>query len=218
MNVILVTLTCCMRGNIEALFIHLYLMKLSKFILALLVVSSAIGMSQSFDSPALAGSARFYCGTSDNVPVTKVRSSRGDEVLLRWKNSYKDFSATKRCQIVTEKLQQQFNRGRFVVTSNENVNGMPVVCAVSAVGDRCNADSILFTLPRGSSARAAAEQFESLRSAASIKAMELSGRQESYATVVDGNYYINLGQAIADITGESIQQPATPTSQQEDRF
>jgi hypothetical protein len=197
-------------------------MKLSKPVLALLVVSGAIGMSQSFDSPALAGSSRFYCGTSDNVPATKVRSSRGDEVLLRWKNSYKGFSATKRCQIVTEKLQQQFNRGRFVVTSNENVNGMPVVCAVSAVGDSCNADSILFTLPRGSSARAAAEQFESLRSAASIKPLELSGRQEnsgkSYSTVVDGNYYINLGQAVADITGESMEQSVAPTSEPEDRF
>jgi Circadian oscillating protein COP23 len=197
-------------------------MKLSKPVLALLVVSGAIGMSQSFDSSALAGESRFYCGTSGNVPVTKVRSSRGDEVLLSWKHSYKGFSATKRCQIVTQKLQQQSSRGRVVVTSNENVNGMPVVCAVSAVGDRCNADSILFTLPRGSSARAAAEQFDSLRSAASIKPIELSGRQEnsgkSYATVVDGNYYVNLGQAVADITGEPIEQSVAPTSQPEDRF
>jgi Circadian oscillating protein COP23 len=191
-------------------------MKLSKPVLALLVVSGAIALSQSFASPALAGSTRFYCDTSDSTPVTKVRSSRGDEVLLSWKNSYKGFSAAKRCQIVTQKLQRQFDRGRFIVTSNQNVNSMPVVCAVKAVGDSCNADSILFTVPRGSSARAAAEHFESLRSAATSKPIELSGGagtpDKSYATVVDGNYYINLGQAVADITEESIQQPIAPTS------
>ncbi len=214
MMVSYVTLTYCIYGYHWSISLHQRVMKLSKPVLALLVISGAIGTSQLFDSPALAGQTRFYCDTSGDMPVTKVSTPRGEEEMIRWKNAYGNgFTAAKRCQVVTQRLQMQTNRGRWFLTSRENVNGMPVICAVSREGGDCNASSILVTLPRGADPKAALQEFHSFRSSASNKPMELSGRQQgSYTTTVDGNDYINLGQAVADLTSSQVDRSATPTS------
>jgi hypothetical protein len=169
---------------------------LSKSSLALVTISSSVGICQLFADPALAGHRTlFFCDTSESMPVTKVRTSRGDEEMIRWTNSYGNgFTTTKRCQLVTQKLQTHTNRGRWFLTSRENINGMPVICAVSREGENCTASTILVTLPRGANAGEALQQLNFFRSG------------------VNGNDYINLGQAINDINGSPV-TPNTPGEQ-----
>ena len=188
---------------------------LSKPLLAFVTASSLVGIGQLFDSPALAGQSNFYCDTNGDVPITKVRTPRGEEEFIRWKNSYANgFSPAKRCQLVTARLQTQTARGRWFITSRENVNGMPVLCAVSREGENCNASSILVTLKRGADIKTALQEFNSFRSGASNQPIELSGaqQQQQYMTSVDGSDYINFGQAVADRTGLSVEEIVAPTN------
>jgi hypothetical protein len=180
---------------------------LSRSLLALFTVSSLAGIGQLFDSPALAGQSSFYCDISGEVPVTKVKTDRGDETFITWKKSFANgYSKDKRCQIVTKRLQEQYNRGRFYLTTRDNIKGLPVICYTHDEGGDCNASNILVTLTKGEDAKAVVKQLKYFRASARSKSpIELSGREQaqiqtnmSAMTEVNGNSYVDVRALIGD--------------------
>jgi hypothetical protein len=83
---------------------------------------------------------------------TVVQKGELSAVMVTW--SYdgfgKDFSPAKRCQLVSEKLQQaaDSNGGTFknLQLSSGTVNSQPVICALGSNDKKCTKNNLLFTL------------------------------------------------------------------------
>ena len=83
---------------------------------------------------------------------TVVQKGELQAVMVTW--SYdgfgKDFSPAKRCQLVSEKLQQaaDSNGGTFknLQLASGTVNSQPVICALGSNDKKCTKNNLLFTL------------------------------------------------------------------------
>lgn len=83
---------------------------------------------------------------------TVVQKGELQAVMVTW--SYdgfgKEFSPEKRCQVVSEKLQQaaDSNGGTFknLQLSSGTVNSQPVICALGSNDKKCTKNNLLFTL------------------------------------------------------------------------
>ncbi|NEO54460.1 MAG: hypothetical protein F6K54_16065 [Okeania sp. SIO3B5] len=104
---------------------------------------------------------RFFCGTGEykgrNVPATIVENIQSNEeiIVILWKldNYYfgKNYPPQKRCEMVSERFQNIYNRDRlkYVVATLETWipnQEIPVVCGVKYKGASCNNEDLLFTL------------------------------------------------------------------------
>lgn len=98
-----------------------------------------------------------------NVAATSLKVScqnlttvvqKGDRQATMFAWNYdgfgKDFTPEKRCQIVSERLQQAVNKngGTFkeLQLASGTLNSQVVICALSAKSNKCNRQNILFTL------------------------------------------------------------------------
>jgi len=83
---------------------------------------------------------------------TVVKKGEREATMVNWNYSGfgKEFTPAKRCQIVSERLQQAAdnNGGTFkdLQISSGTLNAMPVVCALQAKDRKCNQQNLLFTL------------------------------------------------------------------------
>jgi hypothetical protein len=195
-------------------------------------------------SPAEAGGQGFYCDTSGRVPVTKVRTSRGDETFIRWNTGRRGYSPLRRCQEVAARFERQRTRGRLFLTSRARVNGQPVICYTETEGGSCNSGNVLVTLKRGVNHRSALRRFTDFQSGASNRALELSGDgasestpleltggsedspplelsgnadvpyNSSYVTSSANGDYFNLGKMVNDLAPSDSSPTATPPATQ----
>ena len=84
--------------------------------------------------------------------TTVVQKGDRQAIMVTWKyNGFgKDFSPEKRCQIVSERLQQAANSngGTFkdLQIASGIVNSQPVICALQSNSNKCNRKNLLFTL------------------------------------------------------------------------
>jgi hypothetical protein len=166
---------------------------LSKLLVAVLTVSSLVGIGQLFDSPALASQSPFFCDTKEDVPTTRVRTnSRGDERLIEWHESFgKEFTPANRCRIVTDRLNKAYNTGRTRLIPRR-VNGLPVICSVS-MSRSCNAKDVLFTLKNDRDVQQVLSGFNYLiRGASNIPPLVLDGKDEDLSEYERLNYYVDL--------------------------
>jgi hypothetical protein len=96
---------------------------------------------------ASASSLKVSCQDSKTVGQKGERQA----VMVTWNyGGFKGFSAEKRCQIVSERLQQAANQngGTFkdLDLASGTVNSKPVICTLQSSNKKCNKDNILFTL------------------------------------------------------------------------
>ena len=119
-------------------------------------------------------SPTFFCDTSSAVPATVVRSPRhGSVKIIQWKTTEfgTKFSPKARCSAVSEKFEQYAQAGTLKYFTTGSVNRHPVLCAVGSRNSPCNADSMLYTLKKGSNASAILKQLLDVRSGASGSAL-----------------------------------------------
>ncbi|CCQ55034.1 COP23 domain-containing protein [Crocosphaera watsonii] len=117
-----------------------------------LTMNIAPSSSQSNNSDKV----KFFCGetfdraSEEKIPATLVWIPQRQEHLriIGWKSQYfyKEMTTEKRCQVVSEKFQNKYERGDLNYISFGENNGYPILCGVSNVGDPCDGDSQLFTL------------------------------------------------------------------------
>ncbi len=96
----------------------------------------------------------FSCGqnydeTSNKYLPTTIAWSKdsGKIAIIRWKSEYfKDWTPEKRCETVSPKFQEAYNKGRLKYLTHGIVKGDKVICALSQMGGPCTANNMLFTL------------------------------------------------------------------------
>jgi hypothetical protein len=83
---------------------------------------------------------------------TVVQKGDRQAVMVSWNYDGfgKEFTPEKRCQMVSERLQQvaNINGGTFkdLQLASGTVNSQPVICALQSNGTKCNRQNLLFTL------------------------------------------------------------------------
>jgi hypothetical protein len=83
---------------------------------------------------------------------TVVRKDDQQAVMMTWTTNYfgSEFTNSKRCQIVSERLQKAANSngGTFkgLELASGTVNGQTVICALQSGGKKCDSNNMLFTL------------------------------------------------------------------------
>jgi Circadian oscillating protein COP23 len=118
-----------------------------------------------------------------------------------------EYNLKKRCEVVTARF--QLHRGNMYLTSRENVNGMPVICNSDREGGDCDASNVLITLPKKTNHKKVLLQLSSHQRGASNKPLPLSG--SPYLSVVNDNYYMNIGQMVSDINQAQTTETVSPT-------
>jgi hypothetical protein len=153
--------------------------------LATLVLGS-VALTQ-IQLPAQAQTSTFYCDTSGSVPVTRIRTARGDESFIQWQNSFsRGYGAARRCQEVASRFERQHTGGkRLYLTSRRSVNGHPVICYTDSEKGACDRNNVLVTLRRGTNHRNALRRFSAFQRGASNRPLELSGDATNESTPLE---------------------------------
>ena len=122
----------------------------------------------------------FSCDTSGGVPTTVVNSPKhGSVKIIEWKTTeFGDkFSPNARCKTVSQKFEQYAKAGTLKYFTTGSVNRQPVICAVASKTSPCNAQSLLYTLKKGTDAKSSLKQLLDLRSGSGSNALnETEGR------------------------------------------
>jgi hypothetical protein len=113
-----------------------------------ITASEAPGNNGSEVITASASTLKVSCQDSKTV----VQKGERQAVMVTWNYGGfgKEFTAEKRCQIVSERLQQaaNLNGGTFkdLDLASGTVNSKPVICALQSNSKKCSKENILFTL------------------------------------------------------------------------
>ena len=162
-------------------------MKFKLLTSALTVSALTLFTSLTANHPANANGTTFVCGTSNGKPTTLARTPEGDVVpVIHWVSDYfsgSGYDPQTRCEIVSNKFQEYYNRGtlNFLTTGREN--GYDVVCVAELNGGACT--GTLFTLKQGSNPG------QTLQRLIAIRARNSGPLNESYSRVyIDMNEYL----------------------------
>ena len=107
------------------------------------LLSTKVGMSQ----PGYRHQVNFSCQKIENTPTTVAQVPRqyAPVRIIKWKHMT-DLVNQQRCEEVSRKFQQFYDRGRLNYVTYGKVNGYTVICAVINKGEQCNSSNQLFTL------------------------------------------------------------------------
>lgn len=118
-------------------------------------------------SPSFSQQRNFFCGIADGSPATIVTSPQyGDVPIIIWDSGYFQaggYDDQTRCNIVSNKFQNFYDRGTLKFFTAGRVNREPVICAVPSWTVACNRDTLLFTLKRESDPQATLQRLFDVR-------------------------------------------------------
>jgi len=138
------------------------------------VAAITLGSTLISANPARSQGSTFACDISSGVPATVVQSpEHGTVKIIEWKTTEfgSEFDPQNRCQIVSEKFQKYAQAGTLKYFTTGSVDRAPVICAVATQSAPCNAESMLYTLKKGTDAGATLKQLLDVRSGASGTAL-----------------------------------------------
>jgi hypothetical protein len=109
---------------------------------------------------------KFICGQSfDQVsgqryPTTYAWNHRGKMAIIRWKKQWgsTNYRPQQRCEEVSSRFQQAYNKGTLNFITNGVMNGQPVICTTSGYGRAC--ESLLVTLQQGENSLAILDELK----------------------------------------------------------
>ena len=152
------------------------------------------------NQPAYSQLPIFSCDTSGHVPATIVQSPKhGSVKIIEWKTTEfgEKFSPQARCNLVSQKFQQYAQAGTLKYFTTGSVNRQPVICAVAQKNDPCNANSMVYTLKKGSNARATLKHLLDVR----------SGSSHSALNETESRIYIDFDQVVETKAKVSTHEP-----------
>ncbi len=180
------------------------------------VIGSLVGAIVSIvatDSPALAGSNKYFCAIRNGTPTTFVKTTRGNIPMIAWERSYSTISARQRCLTVSQRFQAASDRGMLKQVATGIVNKQPVICAVTRAGESCTNSNLLLTLPSDIDRHETARKLLDIRSLASGRPIAVRGGSNKLETY-DPNtqeYYFDIS-TIEDVAPAS-QEDVTPITE-----
>jgi len=147
------------------------------------------------NQPSYARGNKFFCTEEGGTPVTKVRTSRGNETFIRWVvKDFKKFPPKERCKIVSVRFQRYYFSGSlFIRSKNKFEDKYPVLCVVNKEGAPCTSENLLVTLQRGTDVGRVLQQIIDFRRGVAGKPIELSG---CHSTDERGDLYIDVKQLV----------------------
>jgi Circadian oscillating protein COP23 len=87
----------------------------------------------------------FDKGTGARLPTTFAWAERGKIAVVRWKTEeFAGYSPQKRCDEVSPRFQEAYDRGTLKMITNGKVNGQPVICTATEYRGKC--ETLLMTL------------------------------------------------------------------------
>lgn len=95
-------------------------------------------------------SVNFVCGTDMGTPATMVVTAKGERAFIRWTSdrfSNSGWSAERRCNAVSQRLQESYDKGKLQYLTTGRINGLPVVCSTDRGGGSCI--DLIYTLKPG---------------------------------------------------------------------
>lgn len=140
---------------------------------------------------------QFVCNkTYDENSQTYVYSTvawnpANKKPIVVWKRqdfSGNDFPPETRCQKVSPRFQKAYDSGSFKYLTHGEINGQPVICTASAVGDDCQ--SLLITLKHEDNAEQTLEQLSDILLGYASAALEQSSGDISYSE--DNKLYVEI--------------------------
>jgi hypothetical protein len=171
-----------------------------------LLVAQIIGLLA--NQPSYADNNKFFCTQESGVPLTKVRTSRGNETFIRWTvQDFKKFPPLKRCQAVTARFQRYYDNGQFFITSRDNFQGYPVLCIANRKGTPCTSENLLVTLKPGSDAGQTLKQMLDFRRGVGGKEINLSGDQN--LTYDNGDLYLDVKGLVDEDAATNTNKPGS---------
>lgn len=175
--------------------------KLPFFSAVALTVSSTLVCA----NPAHSQGSTFSCDLSSGTPATVVQSpEHGTVKIIEWKTTEfgSEFDPKSRCEIVSEKFQKYAKAGTLKYFTTGSVDGAPIICAVASQNSPCNADSMLYTLKKGSNAGETLQQLLDVRTGASSTALNET----------NSRVYLDFNEVVeAKAQGATATEEAEPT-------
>ncbi|MGI8501432.1 MAG: COP23 domain-containing protein [Hassallia sp.] len=145
--------------------------------------------------PSHAEGTTFYCGKSNSVPTTFVRTQDGKNLpIIRWITTSlgsKELTPVQRCQQVSWRFQKSYDNGTLRYIKAGILNAQPVICATAQKNAACTDRNLLFTLKRGSDPNATARQLFDRRALAAGNATnQLGGDTSNDPVSIDVEAYL----------------------------
>ncbi len=106
----------------------------------------------------------FSCTLQAGTLVTMVRTAQGELPLIAWDAPEIQQGTTppeKRCEEVSQRLQDAYHRDRLLFLTTSRINGETVVCLAQGDGEPCQQN--LFTLTPQSKPRSALQRIARIR-------------------------------------------------------
>ncbi len=158
-------------------------MKLRLIVKVLTGVAIAYATTVALDQPSYAENATFYCGKSNGVSTTFVRTQDGKNLpMIHWVSNYfsgKGLTPQQRCQEISRRFQSNYDNGTLRYIKAGMLNRQPVVCAATQKNAACTDSTLLFTLKRGSDPDTIARKLFDRRALAAGNVVNQSGGDTS---------------------------------------
>ena len=150
----------------------------------------------------------YSCGTSNGVPATMVRTSKGNEVaVIQFVSQHfsdSGWSPERRCQEVSQRFENLNRKGllrqAFLTTGRKN--GQNIVCVAPEQGGSCMNNGILFTLRPGR------DPGETLR-----KLVNVARTQSGPLSETTSRPYFGLDEILSTAESSMKPQVTEPTSE-----
>ena len=104
----------------------------------------------------------FFCGSVGSQFATIARTPSDEGPVVIWENSLGGFTPQERCEIISGRFQRYFAVEGKNFISLFNLNGLPVLCAVSTTERLLGCEGELFTVSSWNYAKAIRQQMESV--------------------------------------------------------
>lgn len=176
-------------------------MKLQLFAQALAGTALALGATATITQPSYAES-KFYCDTSNDVPVTMVSTSRGNEPMIRWVSQdfvSSGYSPEQRCQEVSNRFQRAYENQTLRYIRTGMINNYPVLCIARREGEDCSKSRLIVTFKHNTNPEVILQQLRNFRTRVTGRPLELSKRNGTGGFFTfEGETYVNLREILVE--------------------
>ena len=131
---------------------------------------------------------RFVCSktydeaTKDYVYSTIAWNPQHKRPIIHWQRedfSGNGFTPQKRCEEVSPRFQEAYDKGNLNYFTQGTMNGQPVICTANLIGDSCN--TLLITLKHEDNAQQTLEQLSDIFLGYASGAISQSSGEIAYA-------------------------------------
>ena len=175
-----------------------------------------LGTTAATEPGAAQRNNKFFCGISEGVPATMVRTSNRNVPIIIWVDRGFELSGwtpERRCQEVSGRFQRYHSQGILAYIRTGTVHRHPVLCVTNYQGGVCQSDRVLITLKPGSDAQFYLDSLIGIRNGSGAVLQLNEGEVFSYDE--NRELYANVEEWIKELSvEEGNSQPVQPVEEE----